>query len=403
MKLTAAAIGRLKLPPGKSEIIVFDSDVHGFGVRLRAGGSRSYIFQYKLGSSKNRRITVGAVSAVDFGVARDIAKDLYAAVRLGRDPAGERQHAKVKAGETFEAIVTQYLVHARRALRPRSYEDVERHLLRHAKPLHKMQLEKVSKRDIASCLATVRTKIGRIAGNRTRTSLSGLFSWAMSEGLIEANPVVGTTRIEEKSRERVLGLDELRQIWHALPDSDYGWILKLLMLTGARAGEVAGLRRDELHDGAILLPGTRTKNHREHRIFLSKPASAVIVAALARRDGDKRNLVFGQGAGPFSGWSNCKEALDRRIAETAGKPLAPWRIHDLRRSFATHAAAIGIQPHIVEVILGHVSTGPRSGVAGIYNRHAYEPEQKTALERWAEYLTAIVEGRRSNVASLRSA
>jgi integrase len=224
----------------------------------------------------------------------------------------------------------------------------------------------------------------------------------MGEGLIESNPVVGTTRLEEKSRERVLGLDELRQIWSALPDSDYGRILKLLLLTGARAGEIAGLRRDELRDGAILLPGTRTKNHREHLIPLSGPASATTAAALKQR-GDKRNLVFGQGVGPFSGWSNCKEVLDRRIAEAAGKPLTPWRIHDLRRSFATHAAAIGIQPHIVEVLLGHVSTGPRSGVAGIYNRHAYEAEQRTALERWAEYLMAVVEGRHSNIATLRRA
>jgi integrase len=402
MKLTAAAIGGLKLPPGKSEIIVFDSGVRGFGVRLRAGGNRSFVYQYKLGS-KGRRITIGSVSALDFGTARETAKDLYAQVRLGRDPAGEKQHARVKAGETFEATVAQYLEHARGALRPRSYEDVERHLSKHAKSLHRLQLEKISKRDIASCIAAVRTKAGPVAGNRARTSLSGLFSWAMSEGLVESNPVVGTTRVEEKSRERVLSLDELRVIWNALPESDYGWIMKLLALTGARAGEIAGLRRDELRDAAILLPGTRTKNHREHLIPLSKPASAIIAAALEQRGDSKRNLVFGQGAGPFSGWSNCKETLDARITKMAGKPLAPWRVHDLRRSFSTHAAAIGIQPHIVEVILGHVSTGPRSGVQGIYNRHAYEPEQKTALDRWAEYLTAVVEGRHSNVTSLRSA
>lgn len=402
MKLTAASIGRLAVPAGKSEIIVFDSGVSGFGVRLRAGGNRSYVYQYKLGA-KHRRITIGSTSAVDFSVARETARDLYAQVRLGRDPAGEKSHAKVKAGETFEAAAATYLDHARRALRPRTYDDVQRHLLKHAKPLHRLQLEKISRRDIASCISAVRAKAGPIAGNRVRTSLSGLFTWAMSEGLLEANPVIGTTRIEEKSRERVLSLDELLLIWNALPDDrDYGSIMKLLALTGARAGEIAGLRRDELRDGAILLPGTRTKNHREHLIPLSGPASAVIATVLDRHN-DKRALVFGRGAGPFSGWSNCKEALDKRITEMAGKPLAPWRVHDLRRSFSSHCAAIGIQPHIVEVILGHVSTGPRSGVQGVYNRHSYLAEQATALDRWAEHLVSAVEGRLSNVTPLRNA
>jgi integrase len=342
------------------------------------------------------------VSAVDFGAACKTAKDLYARVRLGRDPAGEKERAKLKANETFEAVVTsQYLPHKRRELKPQSYKDVERHLLRHAKPLHRLQLETISRRDIAACLAAARVNAGRIAGNRARNSLSGLFSWAMAEGLVESNPVIGTIRVEELSRERVLSLDELRLIWNALPDSDFGSIMKLLMLTGARAGEIAGLRREEFRDDAILLPGSRTKNGREHLIPVSAPASAILAAALGRCKDETRRLVFGRRVGPFSGWSKCKQAVDQRIAKTAGKPLPPWRVHDVRRSFATHAAALGIAPHIVELLLGHVSTGPRAGVQGVYNRQSYQTEQKTALERWAAHLIAIVEGRDSNVTPMR--
>jgi integrase len=194
--------------------------------------------------------------------------------------------------KTFEAVVTsQYLPHKRRELRPQSYKDVERHLLRHAKPLHRLQLETISRRDIAACLAAARVNAGRIAANRARNSLSGLFSWAMAEGLVESNPVIGTIRVEELSRERVLSLDELRLIWNALPDSDFGSIMKLLMLTGARAGEIAGLRREEFRDDAILLPGSRTKNGREHLIPVSAPASAILATALGRsaRSADGRN------------------------------------------------------------------------------------------------------------------
>jgi integrase len=388
MKLTAAAIGRLRLPPGKTDDIVFDTAIHGFGVRLRDGGNRSFIYQYKLGS-KQRRLTIGSVSAVDFGVACETAKDMYAKVRLGGDPAGEKAQARLKAHEAFEAVVTaQYLPHKRRELRPQPFKDVERHLLRYAKPLHRLQLETISRRDIASCLASVRVNVGRVAANRARTSLSALFSWAMGEGLVESNPVVGTLRVEEKSRERVLDPDELRLIWRALPASDFGSIMKLLALTGARAGEIAGLRREELRDGTILLPGSRTKNGREHLIPLSEAARAILTAALARHDEETRRLVFGRRVGPFSGWSKCKLALDQRITEVAGKPLAPWRVHDLRRSFATHAAGIGIQPHIIEACLNHFS-GHKGGVAGIYNRSTYEPEKRTALETWAAHLLAI--------------
>jgi integrase len=402
MKLTAAAIGRLKLLPGKNDDLVFDSAIHGFAVRLREGGHRSYVFQYKHGS-RTRRLTIGSATAVDFGAACKTAKTLYAQVRLGHDPAGEKERAKLTANETFAAVVTaQYLPHKRRELRPQSYEDVERHLLRHAKPLHRLRLETVTRRDIASCLAAVRENIGRVSANRTRTSLSALFSWAMAQGLVEANPVVGTLRVEEHSRERVLDFDELRLIWNALPARDYGAIMKLLALTGARANEIAGLRREELRDDGILLPPSRTKNGREHLIPLSTPARAILADHLTQHKDEERPLVFGRRTGPFSGWSKCKDALDQRITETTGRSLPHWTPHDLRRSFATHAAGIGIQPHIVEACLNHVS-GHKAGVAGIYNKATYEPEKRTAFDRWAAHLLAIVEGDESNVAPLRRA
>jgi integrase len=112
--------------------------------------------------------------------------------------------------------------------------------------------------------------------------------------------------------------------------------------------------------------------------------------------------VFGSGEGGFSGWSKAKEQLDERIAATFGDRLAPWRIHDLRRSFATHAAEMGIQPHIIEAALNHIS-GAKSGVAGVYNRAAYEPEKRTAMSRWADQLMAWVEDRDSNVTPLKRA
>src|SRR5262245_38306429 len=396
MKLTVRNTAGLKLPAGKIDHIEFDDDVPGFGVRIRESGNRSWIFQYKVGTQQ-RRIALGAVSAVDIGKARQTAKDLYARVRLGQDPAGDKADAKVKAAETFAAIAARFLEYQRTRLRPRTYPDVERHLLSHAKALHGMQLSKIERRDIATVIAAVAENSGAVTGNRVRTTLSTFFSWAVMHGLIESNPVIGTMRNRERSRERVLKPAELRTIWNALEDDHFGAIIKLLALTGQRASEIAALRWSEIHDDSILLPSDRTKNHRAHTVPLSRAARAIIEAQPRRAN---RDLIFGLAEGPFSGWSNSKEKLDERITKATGKALPHWTPHDLRRTAATQMADRGIPPHVIEAVLNHVS-GHKAGVAGIYNRSSYEREKRAALDHWASHLRAIVEGRESNVTPLR--
>jgi integrase len=143
--------------------------------------------------------------------------------------------------------------------------------------------------------------------------------------------------------------------------------------------------------GVWTLPGTRTKNHREHLLPLVPAALALLPH---RRNGQE--FLFGEGprrAGNphrgFSGWSKSKAALDARITEALGEPLPHWTVHDLRRSAATVMAdRLGVLPHIVEAILNHV-TGHRAGVAGVYNRARYATEMREALERWAEYIAGL--------------
>jgi integrase len=399
MKLSAVEVRRLALEPGKSETINFDADVAGFGLRIRDTGSRTFVYQYKLGNEQ-RRLTIGSASAIDVGAARETAKDLYAKVRLGQDPAGEKARAKIAASETFKVLVDRYLEHKRRELGSESYDNVEFHLLTHAKPLHGLQVEKIARRDVAACIGAIvpdkRFKTdGAVTRNRVRASLSAFFAWTIGQGLTENNPVIGVGRSKEKARDRVLSMDELAVVWNALEEDDYGAIMRLLMLTGQRAAS-------ELRSAAFLLPPERTKNRREHLVPLSSAAQEVIGRQEQRfdRDGAPRDLTFGYRGGPFGAWSDGKEALDKRIIEKHGAPLPHWRAHDLRRRFATHAAEIGIQPHIIEAILNHVS-GHKSGVVGVYNRALYEPEKRTGLNTWAAHLLAHIEGRESNVTPIR--
>ena len=417
MKLTAATVRSAGIAPGKIEAIYFDDDVPGFGLRVREGGSRSFVFQYKLGT-KQRRMALGTATALNFGATRKTAETLYARVKLGQDPAGDKADARASAAKTFIAAARDFLAQKRGELRDRSYPDLERHILKHAKPLHELQLAKITRRDIAPVIASVTKNSGAVTANRVRTSLSTFFSWTMEQGLADINPVIGTARNKEQSRERVLTPAELRLIWANLGDDHFAAIVRLLALTGQRAGEIAGLCWLEIHDGMILLPGERSKNHRAHVVPLSSPALAIIDAQARRAD---RDLIFGRGKKPFSGWSNCKGRLDARIKKANdGKEIPHWTPHDLRRSFSTYAGGglpahqlaklsprdkeqakgLGIEPHIVEAILNHVS-GSRSGVAGTYNRSTYEGPKRVALDLWAEHLTAIVEGRTSNVTPLR--
>jgi integrase len=409
MKLTAASIRSIEPIPPKTDRIEFDDAVPGFGVRVRAGGSKVYVVQYAIGN-KQRRMSLGNVALQGVDKARESAKDILAAVRMGKDPAGEKQRVRETATDTFKAVAERFLAFQMahggkegRGLRPRSYVEVERHLMIHAKTLHGLLLAKIERQDIATTINVVRAKHA-ITANRVRTSLSSFFSWAISEGLVDANPVTGTKRTDENSRQRVLNPVEMCQIWNALEDDHFGSIIKLLALTGQRASEIAGLRWSEVNNGALVLPPDRTKNAREHVVPLSDPAREIIEAQPRRAgaDGALRDLIFGHRQGPFSGWGKSKEAMDQRITEKVGQPLPHWTPHDWRRSFATHAAGLGVQPHIIEVILNHVS-GFRAGVAGIYNRQAYEAEKRTALTLWADHLLAIVEGRASNVISLAAA
>jgi integrase len=402
MKLDKKAVDGLTLPQGKSEVFLFDDAVPGFGIRRR-GNSKVWIFQYRLGN-RQRRMTLGAVSAVPLTDARKTAGELHARVKLGQDPAGDKTEAREKAAETFSAAAVPFLARQRERLRPRTYLEVERHVHTQAKLLHGMALAKIERRDIARLLTGLVEGSGPSAANHCRATLSTFFAWAVREGLIDSNPVTSTNKATVAgARERVLSDGEVREIWAALGDDDYGDIVRLLALSGARRDEIGSLDWTEvdLRRRLIILPGSRTKNKRPFEIPLSQPALEILQK---RTPLDGREFVFGEGRGGFSGWSACKKRLDARIAASRGThgkaPMPNWRLHDLRRTMSTVMhERLGILPHIVEACLNHVS-GHMGGVAGVYNRATYEAEKRQALDRWATHVCAVVEERDSNVVPL---
>jgi hypothetical protein len=193
MKLTQKTVAALALPDGKAETIVFDQDLPGFGLRIRRGGTRTWIYQFKIGD-QHRRVTLGSAAALTPTRARETAAELHAKVRLGRDPAGEKIEDRVRAAETMDAILPAYLARQRGHLRPRSYVECERHLLKNCKPLLCLPLTKIDRRTIAARISDLANKSGAVSANRARAALSAFFSWTMREGLLDNNPVIGTNR-----------------------------------------------------------------------------------------------------------------------------------------------------------------------------------------------------------------
>jgi integrase len=371
------------LAPGS---YVSDTIVQGFGVRRQTDGAYYYLRFRKNGVQRMRSIgRHGSPWTPD--TARNEAKRL-----LGLAIGGDDPFVKPLLTETFGHEVVHYLYRKRLAMKPRAFEEVERHLTNHAAPLHRLRLAEIDRRTVAQRLGEIETASGPVARNRVRSSLSAFFAWAVTEGLLDTNPVVGTAKLDEGgSRERTLTREELAELWVALdaePNPQFADIVRLLILTGQRREEVGSLRWSEveLDRGLIVLPPERTKNSRQHEVPLSRQALAIL-SRQPRRKG--RDFIFGIGEAGFSGWSDCKARLDQvLLARRKAKAMPEWRLHDLRRSAATQMAELGIQPHIIEAVLNHVS-GHKGGVAGVYNRATYAEPMREALQRWADWLDQI--------------
>jgi Arm DNA-binding domain len=208
VKLTQPNAIRQPLPPGKSDAIFFDDDLPGFGLRVRAGGKRTWIIQYRVGA-KQRRLTIGSLDKLSADQARKAARGRLACVELGGDPQQEKQDARNAAGHTVGRLVDDYL--ARRhhetgkdRLRRSSYEATELYLRKQWKPLHGLQASKVDRSAVASRLTAIEAEISSVTAARARVAFSSMFAWAIGQGIVDSNPVIGTNKPPEpKARDRV--------------------------------------------------------------------------------------------------------------------------------------------------------------------------------------------------------
>jgi len=418
MKLTERKIELLAVERGRKDKLVFDDGQRGLAVRVTASGGQTFLCQYTLHGQK-WRVPLGACSALSLGKAREAAAAVMGDVAKGRNPAAERK----------DAVAAERMKRSRDRLTLRVLiDDWNRFHLAGRRPSYATEAVRALHYAFADALDSAAEDLDRAAVVRTldaltrrrarksgtdklkgtamtgRTAAYGraAFAWAVKRGVVNTNPFADLPVAKGiAKRERVLTDGEIAEIWRATGDaaSPYGSIIRLLILTGQRRGEVAGMNWGEISDDLTTwtMPGNRTKNGAPHMVPLSEPVRNLLIGLMEGRPVKGALTLPGAVGAAFAGWSKAKAALDQAVMDARAKasaslaPLVPWSVHDLRRTVATGLQRLGVRLEVTEAVLNHIS-GSRGGIAGVYQRHDWAAEKRAALGAWAAHVVAVVAG-----------
>jgi integrase len=381
----------------------------GLEFRVTAGGAKSWSFRFRdptRAGNPLARATIGSYPAMELYEAREQSVTMRKAVEAGRNPIAERKAARSGVG-SFGRLAARYLAEyaeRRKRSHKRDARNLELHVLPHWKAKAATAIERG---DVIELVERLVTAGKPVAANRVQALVSKVFSFGIDAGALKFNPCHRMAkRGTETAGRRVLSDPEIRLLWSGVitpkaPRS--GLALRLTLLTGARIGEVAGLCRSELHQvsdqakAAWIIPGSRTKNKRDHLIPLSGLARDTVIELLEMIGPNDEYLLpaRSQRGGPMSAnslWQAMAYFGDRIAGDDDA--IRTWKAdlpspHDLRRTVETRMAELRIPKEYRDRVLNHV---PGDVGSRHYNLHDYEPEKRDALNRWALALGAILEG-----------
>ena len=390
---------RKLLPRGSSRVEIWDAKVSGFGVRVSPSGSKSFVLVYRH-KGRPRRMTLGKYPLMGLAVARELALTALRDAKAGVDPQTEKVVAKTgtRFDKTVDLFIATYCASNNRDSTRREKERLLK--ARFVSQWGARDLREITKADVLAILDAAIADALPSAANHALAEIRHFFNWCLDRGLIETNPCSRIKRpARATTRERVLADDEIAHVWQAAEKVGYpfGSIVRLLLLTGQRRGEVTKMQWADIDikNRVWVIPGGSTKNGVAHVVPLT-PAAVAIIKAVPHID---REFVFparGSEGNTFSGFSKNKRWLDRAmiaamsIGQEEPAELEPWTLHDLRRTASTGMAGLGVAPHVIERLLNHVS-GVLGGVAGVYNRFKYAEEVRAALELWTAHVLQVSE------------
>jgi integrase len=385
-----------------------------------------FVFQYRTKARQQRRVAIGLHGPFTVDGAREVAGDLYEAVRKGRDPADEQKTAAQRAPDRIESIVDEFMQRYMAGKeRAQSYISDTRAIFdNHVLPRWRgREINTIARRDVIELLDVIVDAGKPVAANRTLAAVRKLFNWALQRGIIDASPAALVEMPgAERKRERILGPDEIRVVWAACGELGYpfGHFFRMALATGQRREEVAQMRTADANGGEHIwtLSSEMTKASRAHVVPLTPLALAILGEAkeaatllfAGGEDGDRpqdtqpSTYVFTtRGDRPISGYSKAKARLDRMVHDVrseAGLPdLSPWTIHDLRRTVGTGLGKLGTSRFVIARVLNHADRT----VTGIYDRHEYLDQKRHALEAWGQYLENLIAPLGANVVPLQAA
>ena len=369
-----------KTRPKDKPFLLWDTKQRGLVLRIQPTGNKSWNCIYSF-HGRPRWLHLGHANAIGLADARILAAEAMLAVARGSDPAADKR-AQRGAG-TFAELAKRYVdEHAKRE--NKSWRQAEALINRYVLPRWgKLQSATLARADVK---AMMRNIAAPVVANQVLAAASAIFSWALREDILPANPCKLVARNPVQSRERVLSASELPQFWTAFDEAGVqGAALKAILLLGQRPGEIAHMRREHLVDGWWELPGAPvpslgwpgTKNAASHRVWLPKPAREIIASEA------NTGFVFARGRSVGK--------LQRTMRDICRKlGIADMvRPHDLRRTHGTTITGLGFGRDLMNRIQNH----REGGIASVYDRHQYAEEIKRAMESVAAHILTLAEGR----------
>ena len=390
-RLTEEGVAKLK-PPATGHLDYFDAGMPGLVLRLNSGGSKTWCALHYLKNSKDgKRVTVPTT--------RKLGRYPHLKLKEARDRAriflADPQKALAQAGSgSFQEVAETFIKRHVAASKLRSQPEIERCLKKYILPAWGQRLFREIKRgDVADLLDGIQDRHGARQADLVLAIIRKMGNWYAARTDDYVSPVVRGMRRSngtDRKRKRILDDDEIRALWNAAAGT-FGGLVKVLLLTAQRRDKVATMQWDDISDDTWTIVSAEREKGNAGSLRLP-PLVLAIIQDQPRIAGNP--YVFpGRGAGPFNSFAQRKDELDAKLSK-----MAPWVIHDLRRTARSLMSKAGVQRDHAERVLGHAIPG----VEGVYDRHRYDDEKAGALQRLADLIERIVNDTASdNVVSLR--
>ena len=366
-RLTDMAIKKL-VHPISGQVSYWDELTPGFGLRCSVK-SKSFVVMYGV---KRQLKTLGRYPVMSLADARTAAKRFFVRFEEGA-------FSQKVPSVSFENAKERFLQDAAGRNKPRTVADYTRLLNKHF--CFDGEVKDISRQQIMGVVSGLAKTPSE--QSHAYVAIRTMMNWCVRQGLIEYS-VVPAIKQASKPRMRVLSEAELPVLFLRAKETTapFGPIVQLLILTGQRRSEIGQLRWSWIFGDLIVFPEGFTKNKREHQFPISPLVQQMLEGI--ERQGDFVFPAASNADKPFSGWAWHKAKFDKGLEE-----IAPYTLHDIRRTFATLHAKIGTPIHVTERLLNHV-TGAISGIAAVYNRHSYLPEMVQAQQNYEEHLHSLL-------------